>query len=270
MNTLNLRTRSICGLIALFFFGSGCAASKAFRAPSMKPLQLATAPIKKDHFKRDKSGSISEQALQNLLLAPVFLEDEARIGVVQVSSRYRPDEELPTVPVPKILTDALESSGLFQVATEVSTDWPIDSGIAGLRELAARYRAEYLLLYRHRFVDRTYINSLGWLYLTVVGIFTLPAQTVEASGVLEATLFDVRTGTILFTVFERVKDQRDENIWNKDRKLRELKLSMMKKAADGLADQALTKFRLLAACRPEPQKQHEPVASLYRSVPMSP
>ena len=35
---------------------------------------------------------------------------------------------------------------IFEVATEMSTDWPADGGISGLRELAARYRAEYLLL----------------------------------------------------------------------------------------------------------------------------
>lgn len=54
---------------------------------------------------------------------------------------------------------------LGQVVSEVTTDWPTDGSIAGLRKLAARYRGEYLLLYRHRFVDRSWTNgwALSWL-----------------------------------------------------------------------------------------------------------
>ncbi len=271
MNTSSLRARSIFGLICFLALASGCAATRGrISPPRLKALPLVTAPVKTDHFKRDKSGGISEQALHRLLLTPVFLEQDARIGVVQVSNDYKPDEDLPMVTVPHVLANAMESSGLFQVATEVSTDWPIDSGVAGLRELGARYRTEYLLLYRHRFIDRTYTNSLGWLYLTVIGIFTVPAETMESAGVLEATLFDVKTGTIMFTVFERVRDQRDENIWNNDRKRRELKLSLMKKAAKGLAEQTLTKLRILASSRPGKKEHEDSMASMYRRPPLSP
>ncbi len=50
-----------------------------------------------------------------------------------------------------------------------------------LRELAARYRSEYLLLYRHRFVDRSYTNAWGWLYL-LAAARPEPEQPFVVSG----------------------------------------------------------------------------------------
>ncbi|MBW1810720.1 MAG: hypothetical protein JRJ87_21185 [Deltaproteobacteria bacterium] len=260
------QVNSVTSLIVLVIFvaaaSSGCSsASKGFLRAEMKPLQLgspASTPkvLKKDHFKRDHSGSISESDLRRVLDAPVFLEADARLGVVPVATCYQPDPELPLAIVPHELSKALEDSGLFTVTTEVSTDWPADSGISGLRELAARYRSEYLLLYRHRFVDRSYTNEWGWFYLTVLGIFVAPSQTLETDGVLEATLFDVKTGTLLFTVFERVHNEVNENIWNNERKRRELKSKLLEQVAEKLADKVVHKSRLLAAARPQPESEN--------------
>ncbi|HUU00185.1 MAG TPA: hypothetical protein VM425_01950 [Myxococcota bacterium] len=256
-------------LVALIIAGGlfGCGSSgKALRA-EMRPLALtetAAAPkvLKNDHFKRDRSGSISEQDLKAVLASPVFLEADARLGVVPVATCYQPDPDLPLAMVPQKLSAAMEDSGLFTVTTEVSTDWPADSGISGLRELAARYRSEYLLLYRHRFVDRSYTNSWGWFYLTVLGIFVAPSQTLETDGVLEATLFDVKTGTLLFTVFERVHNEADENLFHNDRKRRLMKENLLAEAAAKLAKQVVHKSNLLAAARP-PEKQRLSQAPSY-------
>ena len=216
----------------------------------------APAPplLANDFFSRDGSGSIGEDDLKTVLAAPVLLEAEARIGVIQVVDGYQTDTGMPLVDVPAVLTQALQAAGLFDVATEISTDWPADRGIPGLRELAARYRSDYVLLYRHRFVDETYANAWGWLYPTVVGIFVAPAHTLEATGVLEATLFDVKTGTILFTAFERVRGASKESIWHKDRKRRDLKEELMSAHAEALADAVVSQCRMLAAARDELQK----------------
>ena len=242
-------------LVTLTLGSLGCgAANKPLRAPTMAALAV-TAPsppaaLKANHFRRDGAGSISEADLQRVLAAPVFLEEQARIGVVQVSDRYETDRDLPLDPPPRVLAEALGSSGLFEVSTEVSTEWPADSGISGLRELAARYRAEYLLLYRHRFLDRARANAWAWTYLTVAGLFVAPARTLESAGVLEATLFDVKTGTILFTVFERVHGDRTANVWHNAHKRRALKQRLLGRAMDRLAERVVTQSRLLAAARP--------------------
>jgi len=250
---------AISGLLALGSLGAfGCAGSSPMRAPVLPPLALEAAPaapeaLKRDHFQGDHAGRISEEDLRRVLDAPVYLEAGARVGVVQVAAGYHPDEEMPLQAVPAILSGTMEDAGLFEVTTEVSTDWPADRGISGLRELAARYRSEYLLLYRHRFVQRDWTNSWAWFYPTVIGALVVPSQTIEVAGVMEATLFDVRTGTILFTVFERVRGKSNENVWQNERKRRELKEKLLTTAAQALADAAVNKARLLAAARPGPE-----------------
>lgn len=241
-----LRLALVC-LIA-----SACAAAKPLEA-TMAPLAIATPPapkpLERNHFMRDGAGSISEHDLGRVLSSPVYLKERTRVGVVHVSSGYELEQELPLHTVPRELGRAAEASGLFEVATEVSTDWPADRGVGGLRELAGRYRTEYLLLYRHRFVDRTYTNGWAWTWAAVLPLFVAPASTLESAGVLEATLFDVRTGTILFTVFERVRGEADENLWNRARKRRALQAELLERATGKLAEQVVAKVRRLAAAR---------------------
>jgi hypothetical protein len=207
------------------------------------------APLTRSHFTRDRSGGLSEQALAKILAAPVFLEAKARVGVLPVATAYAPDRGVPVEAVAGALSRAMESTGLFEVSTEVSADWPTDRGTAGLRELAARYRAEYLLLYRHRFVKRTHTNAWGWGYLTVIGAFFLPATTLEVAGVLEATLFEVKSGTLLFTVHQRVYAKSNENVWNRSPKLRAIRSRLLSKATKKLSGKVIGKIRRLVAAR---------------------
>jgi hypothetical protein len=231
--------------LALALLASACAHTRSLSA-ELSPLSLRQAALPEDHFRSDHGTAISEDALRGLLDAPVDLDDTQRLGVVPVSDGYRPEGALPLPAVPAELGRALESAALFTATTEVSTDWPVDSGLPGLRELAARYRAGYLLLYRHRFEDDSYANGWAWLYPTVVGAFLAPSRTLQTAGVLEATLFDVRTGTLVFTEYERVRASSDETPFADDRKLRAMKAKLLESAAGKLADKVVAKVRHLA------------------------
>ncbi len=236
--------------ILLFVLPLGCAAAHkpaALALPALGSMEAPSqAPVARDHFHRDTAGGgLSEEALRELITTPVRVTPGARLGVIHVSTSYEPEASLPTASVPLELAHALEDAGLFQVATEMSTDWPADRGLGGLRELAARYRAEYILLYRHRFRGTERTNGWGWLYPLVVTAPFLPSQTLEAEGVLEATLFDVRTGSLLFTAFERARGESDETPWGRDRKRRALEESLLDKARKHLADQVVEKARRL-------------------------
>ncbi len=231
---------------------AGCGAARAPMEVAMAPLPVqAPVVLQENHFQRDRSGQVSEEALRAILAAPTFLEEGARIGVVPVATGYEVEDGLPLATVPQVLGDKLEDTGFFEVATEMTTDWPADGSVRGLRELGARYRAEYLLLYRHRFVDRWYVNGWAWTWPTVVGLFASPSYSLEAAGVLEATMFEVKTGTLLFTVFERVEDDDMVNIWHHDRKRRKLEEALLSKAAAKLAKQVLAKVDRLVAARPK-------------------
>ncbi|MBL8953015.1 MAG: hypothetical protein JNK82_19715 [Myxococcaceae bacterium] len=243
-------------LLPLVLLATGCAA--ASKSAELPPLMFTAAEMKapppqvltEDHFARDQIGGVSEPHLKEILAAPVFLEDGARLGVVPVAVRYAPDEAVPTAAVPAELVAALEESGMFDMASEISTEWPTDRGLPGLRELAARYRSEYLVLYRHRFVED--VNHNGWAagYATIIGALFFPGQQLESNGVLEATLYDVKTGTILFTVNERIAMAESASPTTQSRRSTELQKKMLAEAAPRLAERVVQKCRRLAASRP--------------------
>jgi hypothetical protein len=220
------------------------------KSADLAPLPLAM-PLTEDHFARDQIGGMSEDHLKEILAAPIFLEEGARLGVVPVAVSYVPDEAVPVTAVPAELVGALEDSGLFEMAGEVSTEWPIERGIAGLRELAARYRSEYLLLYRHRFVEDVHANPWAIGYATLIGALFLPGQQLETHGVLEATLYDVKTGTVLFTVNERIDGGDSAAPTTEGRRAREIEQRLLREAAPKLAAHVVSKCRRLAASRPQ-------------------
>lgn len=247
------RTRLCCLALLGGVMLSACAARAPLRASLRTARQAKRNPksrvLTRSHFTRDRSGALSEAALQRILSASVFLESKARVGVLPVATAYAPDRSVPVETVAGALSRAMEDTGHFDVSTEVAADWPADRGTAGLRELAARYRAEYLLLYRHRFIDRAHVNAWGWGYLTVLGALFVPASTVEVAGVLEATLFEVKSGTLLFTVNQRVYSRSVENIWNREPKKRAIRARLLKKATQALAGKVVGKIRRLVAAR---------------------
>lgn len=239
-------------LVVLIVITSGCAAMK--QEVALRPLTFDSAPaapaaLTENHFSRDRSA-IAEAELKQILASPVFLEEHARVGVVPVAMRYEVDEAVPVEGAPASLVDALEGSGLVELATEVTSEWPIDRGIPGLRELAARYRTEYLLLYRHRFVDAARPNPAALSYLTLIAALFVPGTTVESAGVLEATLFDVKTGTILFTVNERVRGEAVSTPLGVDRASEVQHRALVNEGMKRLSDQVLVRLRRLVASRP--------------------
>ena len=236
-------------LVALVLGATGCGAHRAPLSLPMEPM-VASTPLVDNHFRRDAMGDLTEQQLKVILEAPVYLEERARIGVVPVATGYAVDRDAPVVTVPGVVAGVLSDGGHFEVVSEVTTDWPTGGSIAGLRELAARYRVEYLLLYRHRFVERSWTNAWALSWLTFVGGFITPQNTIEVAGVLEATLFDVKSGTLLFTAFERVAYKGEENIWQNARKRRDIKGRLLAQASPALAEKVSDQVRRLAAARP--------------------
>lgn len=235
---------------------TGCAMQRA-AMPALAPMafEAQAAPLEDNFFPKDRSA-VGEADLKTILAAPAFLEEGARIGVLPVAARYEPDEALPVEAAPQTLVESLESSGLFELASEVSTEWPIDRGLPGLRELAARYRAEYLLLYRHRFNDVARPNPGAIAYLTILGALFIPGTTVDTAGVLEATLFDVKTGTILFTINERVRGSDLAAPPAVADRLEQLHSKLVREASTRLADEVVKRCRRLDAARPGAAKGH--------------
>jgi hypothetical protein len=262
----------LISLAALAALATGCATagkpalSAAFDAPAIaEEARPVEKPLMTNHFRTDRASTISDDDLAAILAAPVFLEERSRVGVVPVANQYVADDGVPLLGVPGALRVALEDTGAFSAVSEVSTDFARAPNIGGLRDLAARYRSEYLLLYRHRFVDRTYQNPWAWAYLTGVGVFFAPAHNLEAAGVLEATMFDARSGTILFTVYERIEGLEKHDAFDHERKRRELKEKLLEEATERLTEKV--SHHVLALRRADELAKPKKVARAIEPAP---
>lgn len=210
----------------------------------------APAPLDKSLFEqRGGTSGLSEADLARILDAPLDLKIPARVGVAALGAAFQPgaprtlDSGLVAT---GSLTEALEGSRLVTVASEMATELPTGTGLEGLRELAARYRAPYLLLYSERFEDLTHPNGFAALWPTVLGGLLTPSQTLRGNGVLSVSLLDVRTGTVLFTVRQAVTFEQMHLPIHAGLAYRDLQRRAADKAAKALAERVLDKFQRLA------------------------
>jgi rhombotail lipoprotein len=220
------------------------AASACGGSPKMVSARMAatTAPVQLDRsvFARDPNGQLSEEALQQILASPLELDLPARVGVLPIvtATDWRgPNPDYKYVPAGVgAFVKKLRGSEPFTLVTEVM---PIPSGALGmeaLREIAARYRLRYVLLYREVIQRRTRLNPFAWGYLTIVGALFIPGQSHVVAGYLEASLFDVKTGLLLFTTRRSVRASQTTNVWYQNDKLDEMQAKLAYKFAPDLAD----------------------------------
>jgi hypothetical protein len=240
-----LRARALVLLVCLVSVAaSGCAAgtfaSKAMPAAAMAPAEAAAPPPPLDHslFARNPDGTISEDDLQKVLDSPIELELPARIGVLPVMNATDWRGPNPDFTVPAgvgAFARAMRASELFTLVTEIM---PIPSGALGmeaLRAMAARYRLRYVVLYREVYVRQERSNAWTWGYASVLGAFFLPGQTLRVGGYLEASMFDVKTGLLMFTVRRAVSARRESNLWHIGDKLAAMEATLAERFAPELA-----------------------------------
>jgi rhombotail lipoprotein len=177
-------------------------------APTADQSAAPAAPgprLQRSLFSKDPTGSLAEDDLQRVLDAQLDLTFPARVGVVSLASAFDPERGASVTEqavVSRAITSVVEGSPHFSVATDVSTSLPNPSGIEGLRTIAARYRTRFLLLCNVVAEDRSHLNNWAWFYITGVGMLLAPGQTVATQGLVQASLLDVKTGTVLFTAME--------------------------------------------------------------------
>ncbi|HVK77254.1 MAG TPA: hypothetical protein VM734_28305 [Kofleriaceae bacterium] len=247
-------------LAALVLSTTACAASARSRMASapMAAAEPATAPPPLDRsvFARDPNGQLGEDALQQILASPIELDLPARVGVLPIitATDWRgPNPDYAHVPAGVApFVKRLRGSEPFTLVTEIM---PIPSGALGmeaLREIAARYRLRYVLLYRELVTSRTRLNPWAWGYATVVGAAFLPGQQHEIYGYMEASLFDVKTGLLLFTTRRSISGSKRSSTWYQDDKKAELRAALVGRFGGDLADDVKADlYRFAEAARVE-------------------
>jgi len=243
--------------LALPLLLAACSATKAVRAPAVYEAswEASPAPLKQSLFAKDVPPNLTEEGIGRILDAPVELQLPARVGVAMLGRAFSPESAaLGTgLAAGRELPKALETTGLVALAFEVSPDLPTAPGIGGLRELAARYRAPYLLVYTERFEDHSHANGWSALWLTVVGGLVAPSRTLEGEGVLQVSLLEVRTGTLLFTQQEHIRFEEKHSPVGAERAWERLARKAADDAAAGLSKRVAERFARMAAPTPSPE-----------------
>ena len=78
-------------------------------------------------------------------------------------------------------------------------------GFTGLRRQAAALGADLLLVFTTNTVVEDYYNPAGWGYLSGVGLFCIPGNTVLATAAAQGILLDVKSGFPLGVVTVKSK-----------------------------------------------------------------
>jgi len=244
-------------------------APMAAAAPSMAA-PAAPPPLDRSVFARDPNGQLSEDALQKILGSPIELDLPSRVGVLPIitATDWRgpsPDyERVPPGVAP--LVARLRKDAAFSLVTEMM---PIPSGALGmeaLREVSARYRLRYVLLYREVIAKKAHHGAWAWMYATGVGALIAPGREHEVYGYIEATMFDVKTGLLMFTTRRAVMGSEQTNEWHADDKLAKLASITTSKFAPELAADVLSDVRRFAsAAIAENDKLHVPREALVHT-----
>jgi hypothetical protein len=237
---------------------TACAAEAKMAGPVHSPVEIVerpSAPLTRSLFARDPSGQLDEDALQKILAAPIEIALPARVGVLPVGTATDWRGPGPSAAVPAgagAFVGALRGSQPFTLVTEVMAIPSGALGMEALREVAARYRLRYLVLYREVIARERRSNGWAAFYPTLLGAFFVPGQTLETHGYLEASLFDVKTGTLLFTVRRRVVRERRSNVWHQEDKLAGMEAGLAVDEAPHLAvDLRVATLRYQEAARVE-------------------
>lgn len=245
------KPRLLVVVFPVLVFCAGCAAQKEVVRAQVVTVDHLRQPAALDRslFKKPTHrDNLAEDVIQRVINAPLRPEFPARAGVLILDapfSRKRYSSLTPGDEAPQLLARRLERSKHFVMVSDISPYLVDGQEIEALRELATRYRLKYLVIFNRRFVDGSQLNRWGWAWLSLVGIPFAPAYTLSSTGLLEATLMDVRTGTFLFTTQVHIQASRNATPWSQDRKLAAMQLRAGRQAALRLADRFLAKCRRL-------------------------
>jgi hypothetical protein len=240
-------------LIVCVLIVSACGGGKAMRSSRA---EVAVAPagapqvLEQSVFARDPKGSLTEDALQKILASPIEIALPARVGVlpIETAKDWRgpgPDDRVP--PGVAGFVDTLRRDAQFSLVTQTMVIPSGALGMEALREIAARYRLRYLMLYREVLAKHERLGPWAWGYATIVGAAFLPGQRQEIYGYIEASMFDVKTGLLMFTTRRSISATQTTNRWNTKGKLDQMASNATSRFAPDLASDVLSDLRHFTA-----------------------
>ncbi len=268
-------TRRILGLGLACAVALGCA--KAQLAPAAAPMVMEAAAemeaptLERSVFSTASTGALTEDDLQQVLDSWIDVEFPARLGVVALGDAFRAEAVASIgeqATIAEELSERLEGSSHFTHVTDISTELPNPRGIEGLRTIAARYRVRYLMVCSlHTERDR-HMNNWAWLYPTGAGLLLAPGVTVSSGGYMQASLLDVSTGTVLFTINEPFQTTGTFWLVGANRHHRELDAEELILVARHLSDTVVTEMDQLETWIARENENRHAAARAGRATPL--
>ncbi len=231
---------------------TACAQGKmcSVRVAAAPAAAMAPPLLDRSVFDKNPNGQLTEENLQRILASPIELALPSRVGVLPIATAKdwrgpNPDHQVPAGVANFVET--IRRDAAFSLVTQTMVIPSGALGMEALREVAARYRLRYLVLYREVLAKKTRFSPWAAGYATIVGALFLPGQKQEVYGYIEASMFDVKTGLLMFTTRRAVTAQQNSNVWYGSVKLDRLASNMTSKFAPELATDMLVDLRRVAA-----------------------
>lgn len=202
-NLLLTATALMAGMMLI-----GCEANQPMPAMSTS---AALAELAGPEKSRAIQQALTDKDIAMLLDAKVQAKLPTHVAVAKLqcppidSGHYyrNGSGQLVTVPageldaIGKAIVDAVDIKGV-RVVSELSEVDPRGL-LHGLRVSSARMNCELLLVYLQMDAAVDNYNDAAALYWTVIGLWTVPGNTYDRRTIMQAVLFDCRTGMILGT-----------------------------------------------------------------------
>jgi len=163
----------------------GCVSGKALEAEYLtSPSYQGRPEITESLFASDQAV-LGNEEIQTLLTSKITLPQEAHVAILRFGEQFR--ESVPEVQSNTAFMERLQACPrLRHVSLLPALLVPDKKTVPHLREAAARYQADLLLVYQSRF-DQYYRYR------------TLRKDEAKARCSVEAILLDVRTGVVPFS-----------------------------------------------------------------------
>lgn len=190
---MTLRSRSILGFVlVLSWLPLGCA-KKTVPPPPPPPLDSSiigssNEPLQESLFKGDQAV-LSNSDIDRILTARIALDDRHRVAVLRLNPRSAWSQDVADVEAQnseRFLKTLRSAPQLTEVRFMPTLLIPDKRTIPYLREAAARFQADLLLIYSTRIQVFRHDRLIG-------------ADEVHAEAALESVLLDVRTGIVIHT-----------------------------------------------------------------------
>jgi hypothetical protein len=185
--------------LGILGLSAGCASSQGFNRGELRQSLIPNSTIESAEI----AAALSKkpQLPKPFRVAVHFREPNGPSRTTEIHQwRWKDAEKKAVYQLEKSLKSKEEISAVFPLARELLTqESSIEERIEDLRMAAAKQGADALLVVSGTSSVDQYTGKLGWTYAALITALFVPASTIDAFFLTQASLWDVRNGFLYMT-----------------------------------------------------------------------